>query len=132
MTEADAGPGRRVATVRKVLGMDQKEFAAALGTNQPTVSDWENDKVAIARGTLRLVSDLCRDDRRVFRWLGEGGPMPELVPAASAGPSEVERAYGEAVFELAGAARDIEGIRVVPLQLVMLWLARLHDMIGGR
>lgn len=47
--------GRDVRRVREQLGMNQYQFAAFLKVQQPTVSDWENDKHPVTPPMQELI-----------------------------------------------------------------------------
>ena len=52
--------GERVKTVRKELGLTQKELAAALGVSFATVNRWENGQVnpsALAQSAFKEFCD---------------------------------------------------------------------------
>lgn len=77
--------GARLREYREALGLTQAQLAPLVGLDRAgTVSGWEKQGV-VDFGALRLAADLCVNDREVYRWLRDGGPMPQflrLLPGA--------------------------------------------------
>lgn len=112
------------------MRLTQGGLVGVVDATQPTISDWETGKTSPARGSLRLLADRFKDERRVFRWLEHGGPAPELIPADSPTPGQLDRLYGMAVLDLGSQVKDIDGEQYVPLVSVQRWLGRLADALG--
>lgn len=124
------GVANRVRQLREALRLSQTAFAARVDSTQPTVSDWERAKTTPDRGQLRLIADLVKDDRRVFRWLEQGGVTPDLIAFDSVEPGAIDRLHAQAVVELSAASRAIDGDQWTPLPLVVRWLGRISDALG--
>ena len=52
--------GNNIQTIRKFRGMKQQELADKIGTTQPRVSEWENDKVEPTLYNIIRIVDALR------------------------------------------------------------------------
>lgn len=94
--------GERLAILRKWLGLNQTELAAAIGVaSQGTVSDWERGKTPPDLGRVRLAADLCANGRAAYQWLLRGGRQPRFDQPESGPGDEVRLAVAARLRELA-------------------------------
>lgn len=64
--------GRRISTLRIMLGMKQSTLATQCGVSQPAVSQWEAGRTLPAAALQPIVADALRTTRaRLFRELAE-------------------------------------------------------------
>lgn len=102
----------RLRIVRAHTGMNQSEFARALGIGQSTLAMMETGKREIHE---RHIKTICAIFDVNEHWLrtGEGDPFPEttdnIVQFAAAHPdmSDVDKALMEAYFDLSDEQKDV-------------------------
>ncbi|WP_128543632.1 XRE family transcriptional regulator [Larkinella soli] len=80
--EKKSSIGQRIKAIREDKGLSQVEFARAIGTQQPNVSDYETKGVVPRRGTIRNIVERYSVNEK---WLltGEGD---RYLPTAENGP----------------------------------------------
>lgn len=131
-TEKKSALGRRIARLREALDLTQAQLAAHLDLDRPgTISGWENG-APVERGYLRLMSDLCVNDRAIFHWLEGGGPeIPFISRIDTNTLSEWEEERALFADQLRGLADQIDPTRGQLLALSKKFSLRTRRAVEG-
>jgi transcriptional regulator with XRE-family HTH domain len=107
--------GSRVRSLRKALGMNQKELAVRLGVDQSTVSDIENGKGFSAEILMKLAEALETTPSMVMQGHDEAfWPFKRVPLEAFISLDPEERAYVEGVL-----ARALDDISPPPVEVAI-------------
>ncbi len=120
--------GKRIALVRKEVGLSSKEFAAVFGMTQGNISQIENNKL---RPSVEMLAEIYKKWRFSPEWLltGEGNMFPDSVRVNKS--AAVDNGLLHEIITCVEETCAEKGVRLVPKSKSKV-ITTFYDLFSGQ